>query len=627
LLALGAGAVLIALVSRHVIYPAYSWNRDEIAYLWFKNGLHARHVFFSAGGRPEFYWPWLAGLRDGSFFSQFTPGWPLVMLAADVVFGSPELALAFGTALAVLGTYFFTREVTEDRPLALVSATLMLASPIIAIQSGVYLSYLLSLGLGLFAGAALLAGLRRDSRVLLVGAGALLGGILLTRPFDAVLWAAPLLAYGTVAFWRRRRLTRAIAFVAIGVLPFFVFTLAWSRWVTGSFTTFPATAKDALDTLSFGSRRLMPGTEIVDYTARLAAHSLADNVFALPPFLVGGWLGIGTAAVGLWSVRRNRSARALLLVAAAFLLGSVVSWHSYLSAQSADLSGPVPLIPLYAPICVLVAATILAAWRWRRAVAVGLCGLLAVGTMLPLASSIRVNHRISAAQEPWHHVTRSIDRPAIVFVANAGDYLLHLNPYSVNPPGLNSLVVYALDRGGADLDLISDDLSRVPYLELTSDPAWDDPVKYHDAPSPHVSLIRLSRVSGNVVTLRVAVTNPRDEPAVVTYLQVGDHLEVRTLATDAAKGDTLTTAWTITPADLTTRLGEITVGIGSGATPAAALRGHQEQHRFPYRRAGSGQIEMLYPGRTFVGRPSKLTVDFREVDRLRNLAVELTANL
>ena len=36
------------------------------------------------------------------------------------------------------------------------------------IQSGVYLAYLFSLGLGLFFGAALLAGLRRESRVLLL---------------------------------------------------------------------------------------------------------------------------------------------------------------------------------------------------------------------------------------------------------------------------------------------------------------------------------------------------------------------------------------------------------------------------------------------------------------------------
>ena len=40
----------------------------------------------------------------------------------------------------------------------------MIASPILVVQSGVYLGYLFSLGLGLLFGASLLAGLRRDDR-------------------------------------------------------------------------------------------------------------------------------------------------------------------------------------------------------------------------------------------------------------------------------------------------------------------------------------------------------------------------------------------------------------------------------------------------------------------------------
>ena len=116
------------------------------------------------GGMPLFFWPWLAGVKNAAFFSQYTAGWPLALLGADLVFGSLDVALAAGSVLAVLGTYAFTRELTDDRRLALVSATLMLASPIVVIQSGVYLGYLFSLGLGLFFGAALLASLRRGPR-------------------------------------------------------------------------------------------------------------------------------------------------------------------------------------------------------------------------------------------------------------------------------------------------------------------------------------------------------------------------------------------------------------------------------------------------------------------------------
>ena len=93
-------------MSRHPIYPAFSWNRDEATYLWQVDALRGGQIFTSDGNMPNFFWPWLAGFRDGGFFfSQYTAGWPLVLLAVDVVFGSPDLALAAGTVLAVLGTY------------------------------------------------------------------------------------------------------------------------------------------------------------------------------------------------------------------------------------------------------------------------------------------------------------------------------------------------------------------------------------------------------------------------------------------------------------------------------------------------------------------------------------------
>ncbi len=73
----------------------------------------------------------------------------------------PRPRIAFGTLLAVLGTYAFARTVTADRTVSLAAAALMLASPILAIQSGVYLGYLFTLGLGLLFGAALITGFER----------------------------------------------------------------------------------------------------------------------------------------------------------------------------------------------------------------------------------------------------------------------------------------------------------------------------------------------------------------------------------------------------------------------------------------------------------------------------------
>ena len=55
LLVLAAAGIVIPLVARHLMFPAYSWNRDEPIYLWQAHAL--RGGFFSTpdGGAPAFF--------------------------------------------------------------------------------------------------------------------------------------------------------------------------------------------------------------------------------------------------------------------------------------------------------------------------------------------------------------------------------------------------------------------------------------------------------------------------------------------------------------------------------------------------------------------------------------------
>jgi len=197
-----AAAAVVSVLVHHFVYPALSWNRDEVTYLWQVRGLRAGDLLTAAGPTPHFFQPWLTGLTGDQFFSQYTLGWPGVMLVADVLFGTPLMAQVFGTVLGVLGVYVFTREITRDFTLAFVTGVLMLASPMVITQSGVYLGYLFSLGCGLLFGAALLSGLRLRSGWRLVAAGVLLGMLFITRPFDAVVWAAVMGGYAIFITWR-----------------------------------------------------------------------------------------------------------------------------------------------------------------------------------------------------------------------------------------------------------------------------------------------------------------------------------------------------------------------------------------------------------------------------------------
>lgn len=186
---LALGAVAVALLSHHFLFPAYSWNRDEVVYLWQSDGLRHGMLTTPTGGFPQFFHPWLAGVSGDRFFSQYTLGWPLPLLASQVVFGTAAGALALGAALAVVGTYLLARELLVDRRIALIAGLGMLGSPILVIQSGIYLGYLFTLGLGLLFTTAMVSATRTRRYGRCVFAGFLIGWVFMTRPFDAVLWA------------------------------------------------------------------------------------------------------------------------------------------------------------------------------------------------------------------------------------------------------------------------------------------------------------------------------------------------------------------------------------------------------------------------------------------------------
>jgi 4-amino-4-deoxy-L-arabinose transferase-like glycosyltransferase len=611
LIALAVAGALIAVLVRHLVFPAYSWNRDEPVYLWQMRMLREGKVLVTDGGAPSFFYPWLAGHTGSSFFSQYTPGWPLVLLAFDVVFGSPGNALVFGTVLAIVATYAFTRALTGDHVLALVASAVMTVSPFLVIQSGTYLGYLFTYGLGLLFGAGLIAGARRAGHWLLIGAGLCLGWIFMTRPYDALLWAAAFGGYLLFSCWHEReRLWRAVGWSVVGFVPLFVATLVFNYRVTGSFTQFPITAADPLDTFGLGVRRIMPQWPPFVYTLRQAVKGLGRNSVYLPIFLFGSYLGVVVAAVGLWLRRRDRTTVALLALAVVFPLGYFVFWGLYLSSTTVTLSGPIYFMPLFATLSILIATVLVAAWRRRRALGVGLVVVLVVATVPFLVNRLDVNHRLSALQQPWQHVTDGIDRPVLVFVSRSGRYLMHLNPFSANSPDIDGPVVYATDHGPANLDLIAARRGRSPYLEnWTLGPDDLDPVS-PNAARPRVTLVPLHVVRGTTMTFRVEITVPRASRVVVAYATVGTHTEARTLATDAPAGATYSITFVVTddspapPGSLpfaAPRLGVVEVGAGAGADPGAALApGHLAQ-RFWYRRQGSA-IEMATPGQTLVAQ-------------------------
>ena len=622
LLVLVGVAVIVAVIVRHEVFPAFSVNRDEPVYLWQTQMLRDGRFFASDGGAPSFFQPWLSGHTDAGFFSQYTLGFPLVLAAAGIVFGSPGAALALSAALAVLGVYALAREITKDPTVSLIAAAMMTLSPITIIQSGMYLGYIFSLGIGCLFGAALLAGIRLERRWLLVTAGLLLGWIFLTRPFDAVLWAIPFAAYVALvhrAKWRR--LVNTVAWTALGFVPLFIATLAYNRRITGSFTEFPITAKDPLDSFGFGVRRIMPNWGSIDFTVQRAVRGSARNLFYLPQFLFGSFAALALGLVGLWLRRRQATTWLLVALGAMFPIGYFTFWGIYASGAKVSLSGPIYYVPLYAPLCILAAIGFTALWRRHTAFGIAAVLVLVLATAPFLAQKLDANRGSSAAQTRWRDASHSIGRRALVFIEPSGPYLIELNPFSANPTDLDGRLLFATDHLAKNLELIASRPGRAPYLEAKL-PQPDG----SGSPST-IEVTKLRVLSAGTITLQTKITNTTGEPTVVSYAQIGDRTVTRILDTDSRNGETYQTDWVIGTTGLDTLPIPDTpflfqIGFGTGASTEDALAKRRVEQQFSARTADAGsKVEVLAPGRGRVIRLSPTAIESERINTHGELGI------
>lgn len=585
---LGLLAFALSMVVQRLAYPALSWNRDEPVYLWHVDVLRAGQLSTPDGGHPALLQPWLSAARDGTLFSQYTLGWPLV-LTLGALLGSPDLAVAAGATLAVVGTWFLVHELVRDRAVATAAATAMLLSPILAVQGGVHLNYLFTLGLGLLFLVALRSGVREGSRARLVAAGALLGWIFLTRPYDAAIWGAlgavPLLIEHRRA---RRSLLPSAAWAGVGLLPLVAATLWLNQRLTGSPTEFPITVADPLDQFGFGKRRLMPMFEKVDYGKRLALESTGRNSWWLPFFLVGAHAGAVVAAGGAWIARRRSSTWVLLALGSAFPIAYFAFFGTNISSLTARLSGPIYYIPAYTALCGLMAIGLVHLARTRPRWAGALVTALLVITVPITIDRLSLNRELSQANEPWRTSLETIDGRALVVPSPPG-YLLFVNPFSDNGADLDGRILFASDNGPELLDLIAEHPDRTPYLQR-ADRSVIELLPSEDPVTPEVSLTRLEVLEGPV-ELR-GVVGPV-EGAAFTFLWV----EVDGARTTAVMPVTRREDVDIALDDLGLAPGLHTVEVlvGTGTDPAGTGATRLVRRSF-YVRVGEDDLQLLAPG-------------------------------
>ena len=466
---LAVAAATWAVLASAVFVPRLTDNGDEAVYLLQAESLRAGRLFPPAAEPARAFLPWLSTTAGDHYVTKYTPVFPGFIAASHRVFGSDRAALALVAAGAVVACYRLAGEVLGRRRDAAVAAAFLAGSPLFLVQSATYLSYLFNAALLMGFAAAFLAGLRCRSRASLALAGLLLGLAVFSRPFDAVLFAGPVLGWRV---WTGRhdvfRLLGEARWVGLGAALPLVAMLAYFEAATGSPFRPPFTFVGSDDTLGFGPKRMYAEMPFLDYTPGRALVAFGRLTVLTGFWGFGGLLLIGLAAIGHRSLRR-RAARWLVAVAGAVPLGYVFFWGSFSSSEWGGpwRFGPFYWLPVLVPVSILGAAGFARLRRWDRVVARFVAAGMAAVSLFVVARALAEHRRYGVARDRLYaaprHAARTLDRAVVFLPPVDGPWLLQ--PFSLaRNATFDGRVVWAIDRGERrNLDVVRHLPDRTPY--------------------------------------------------------------------------------------------------------------------------------------------------------------------
>jgi hypothetical protein len=446
--ALSLGAAVWAVTASKAVFPELGIDSDEGVYLLQADALRHGHLFPPAHAPGAAFLPWLSVLQHGHYVTKYTPVHASLVALGTTLFRSERGALGLIAGGTVVVTYLLARAVLLPRRDALFASAAMALAPLFLVQTATYLPYASNvLLLGAFAAALAGAPRRRGPRVGL--AGAAWGLALFARPFDAVLFGAPLIVWFVVARGASPLDRPArVAWFAGGAAPPTAAMLLYFRLATGSALRPPFSLLDPLDAVGFGARRMIPFEAPLDYGLGLGWRAFATHGLLLGFWVFGGLLLIVLAVAGLRGTSRSSPLVPLAATALSVPVGYVLFWGTYnaLSWGAPFSLGPYYWMPVLLPLAVLGArGHRLLADREAcvaRAAVIGMVVLSAAVT----AGALRTGHHYSESdQRVWATLRAAHLTRAVVFLPER--QLGHPFQQARNRDGFDGEVVWALDRG------------------------------------------------------------------------------------------------------------------------------------------------------------------------------------
>jgi len=549
---LAAVAAVVAYAVSVTVFPYHSLNHDEGVYLQQAAMLLEGQLFVRPPVEDAFR-PWFFVESARGLYPKYSPPTAAVYALGELA-GRFRYALPAVAAGNVALLYGVVRE-AWDRRTAAVAAVALLASPLFLVQSGVFLPYAPTTMLNLAFALAYLRAERTGSVRLAALAGLAVGLAFFTRPYTAVLFAAPFVAH---AVWTLRAplldavrdrsldplVARRVATAGLGLAGVGV-ALGYNAVVTGDPLVFPYQAFAPLDGLGFGHREILGYEQ--DYTLSLAVRSNAEVVGAFlldwAPFGAAGSL---LAAVGL-GVNRRRGwtwqQGVLAGVGASVVAGNLAFWgNRNVLGDLADHSdglvstlGPYYHYDLLVPASAFAAVGLLAVadrvrgavgarFDGREATAVAVAVLLAVTAVLGASAATATETKLGAnadvtadyegAYAPFEPAP---PENAVVLVPDPyGDWLNHPFQALRNDPGFDGETVYALDDHAVD---VADAYPERTLYRYSYRGAWTPGVG--DPVDPVLREVAVA--SGETVTVDAGFGLPSWTSSATVTVESGDH--------------------------------------------------------------------------------------------------------
>jgi len=448
-----ASAISAVVVSR-VYFPFLSINNDEAINRLQADALAHGHLFPPATALPDSFRPWLAAVEGGHYVLKYTPVVPAMMAVSQLLTGGSALYLAAIAGMTVVITYLLAVEVLADRTEALVATSLVALSPLVVVQSGLLLSYLPNLLLLEVFAWSLLRGLGRGQNRLLALSGLAFGLAFFARSFDAAVFGAPVVLGALLLRSRRPSVGNVVTFLVPAAAALAGF-LAFNRAATGSALRPPFSLLEPNDAVGFGMRQLYAEDRprrfgILQGLSGATAHGALLNTW-----VAGGTILLVLAVATL--LRRQVRGVAWSFVAVGVLLPLSYlffwgPWNATVLWGGTRYVGPFYFLPLVLPLGLLGGRGLVDLYRRRAAVGVAIAAAMLAVTATSLAVILSANAAFSSSNEALARLVEGRSPEELIFTTLPTPFLMHPSAVVSNRWDLGGPIVYAVERGDADLD-------------------------------------------------------------------------------------------------------------------------------------------------------------------------------